>query len=474
MSFRKIALIAAAFFGSGLVILPAQDDLPSLLKTGAELEQRQEWIKATEVYTKATVAYPSQAIGFERLGDLYRKNGVFSRAADNYRKALELDPSNAQLRALLESCERAAEEQAGGVVQAATFRDLAAAVRGVQPRAVETTEAEAESIPFHINFPRNRYLIGDLNDTARRQLDEVAALLTSPEWRDRRPLIVEGHACSCGSDAANMALGRKRGEAVLGYLISKGDLQKADAAVVSMGKSKPVVASDKENLSAEACARDEAHNQNRRVIIRQAHGSAAPLVTFWYRPVGSDTLRPLTDGSVLYRKDEIRVKVQAASPLFAYVVHHGPDNAWEVLYPRGGAANAALLPADALRDGRWIPGAESGFSVRGKTGDEAAFVYLSQAPIPEFEERQKVSAVPAAPAPATAAPATPQPVTPQPATPQPAASHHAVAKPVAAPGSVVVGIDDEVRSLAAPTAFRLAGPPHALQPAATVNFKSHD
>jgi len=443
-------MVGAVLCGAGLVTLLAQDDLPSLLKAGEELEQRQEWIKATEVYTKATVAYPSQAVGFQRLGDLYRKNGVFSRAAENYRKALELTPGDEQLRALLQSSERAAKEQADGVVQAGTFRDLAAAVRSVKPQTVRTAEAEAESIPFHINFPRNKYLIGDLDDTARRQLDEVATLLTSPEWRDRRPVIVEGHACSCGTNAANLVLGRKRGEAVLEYLIAKHALRKGDGSVISMGKSNPVVASDKENLSAEACARDEAHNQNRRVIIRQANASFTPLVTFWYRPLGTETLRPLTDGSVVYRKDEIRVKIQAPNPLFAYVVHHGPDNAWEVLYPRPGLSDAALLPADARQDGHWIPGEQSGFTVRGKSGDEEALVYLSPAPIPEFEAQPKKPNVDA-----------------RPHTPQPPPQHPAPVEPV-------VGINEEVRGLAAPAAMKLSGRPRAGQPVAVVKFKSHD
>lgn len=463
MSFPKI-VVMTAFCAIGLAPLLAQDDLPSLLKAGAELEQRQEWVKAAEVYTKAATAYPTQSIPFERLGDLYRKNGVFSRAAENYRKALELTPGDEQLRALVDSCERAEKEQAGGVVQAKTFRDLSEAVRGVQRHTVSANGAEGETIPVHINFARNKYLIGDLDDTARHQLDEVAALLTSPEWRERRPVVVEGHACSCGSDAANLILGRKRAEAVLAYLVAKNALNQEDATAVSMGKSSPVVPSEHENLSAEACARDEAHNQNRRVIIRQASGSAAPLVTFWYRPVGAETMRPLTDGAVLYRKDEIRVKVQAPNPLFAYVVHHGPDNAWEVLYPRPGASDAALLPADARRDGHWIPGMESGFRVHGKSGDEEALVYLSAAPIPEFEARpKKANAVATADQAARLAPV------PTPAAHGPAQTQHpgAAVKPV-------VGIDEEVRGLSAPVVMKLAGRPHAVSPAATVKFKSHD
>ncbi len=453
MCFRKMLWVVGLCV-AGLMPAIAQEDLPAMLKAGDDLAQRQEWIKATEVYTKATVAYPSQAIGFERLGDLYRKTGVFSRAAENYRKALELAPGDERLGALLRSCERAAREQADGVVQAGTFRDLAAAVRGIQPKTVPASEGEGETIPFHINFPRNKYLIGDLDSTARRQLDEVADLLMSPEWRDRRPLIVEGHTCSCGSDAANLVLGQKRAEAVLEYLISKDALRKADATAVSMGKSNPVVASANENLSAEACARDEAHNQNRRVIIKEAHGSAAPLVTFWYRPMGAETLRPLTDGSVLYRKDEIRVKVQAPNPLFAYVVHHGPDNAWEVLYPRPGAPDAALLPADARRDGHWIPGADAGFAVQGKPGDEEALVYLSAAPIPEFEMKAKPRVV----------------NVPPPTPPHPPKTQERVDS-----SQAQVGIKEvELRSLAAPAAMKLAGPPHAGTPAAIVKFKSHD
>lgn len=450
---RILALIA--LYGTGLLVGLAQDDLGSLLKAGDDFAQNRDWIKAADAYTKATAAYPSQSAGFERLADLYRSNGLFARAAENYRKALAMSPDDQRLRALLQSTEQAASEQAAGVVRAETYRDLSAAVRNVKPTTVPA--AGAETIPVHVNFPRSKYQIGDLSEAGRRQLDEVAAVLISPEWRERRPLVVEGHTCSCGSDASNVILGRKRAEAVLEYLVAKNAVRQEDVSAVSMGRSQPVVASEHENLSADACARDEAHNQNRRVIIREAGTAAAPLVTFWYRPLGSPNPRPLTDGTVLYRNDQIQVKVQSPSPLFAYVVHHGPDNLWEVLYPRVSGRDAAMLPAEAGEDGRWIPGPESGFTVSGKPGEEEALVYLSPSRISEFEARPKARPV--------APPVPPSPDQHTPATPK--------GTPDDQPQKPVTGIDQVVRGLA-PSAIKLAGPPRAAQPAAKVKFKSRD
>jgi outer membrane protein OmpA-like peptidoglycan-associated protein len=462
MRFRRLLLLAA-LGGAGLSSLVAQEDLPGLIKAGADFEQRQEWIKATEAYTKATVAYPTQATAFERLGDLYRRNGVFSRAVENYRKALALDSGNEQLGAILRLSELAAREQTAGVVQASTFRDLADAVRTVKPETVKAEGAEAETIPVHINFRRNKYLIGDLEEAARHQLDEVATLLTSPEWRDRMPVAIEGHTCSCGGDAVNIALGRKRAQAVLEYLVANKALRPGDGSVVSMGKSNPVVAPDKENLSAEACALDEAHNQNRRVIIREARSSVAPLVTFWYKPAGNEELRPLTDGSVLYVKDEVRVKVQAHTPLYAYLVHHGPDNAWEVLYPRKGSSDAALLKPDAAKDGYWIPGGESGFPVKGKFGDEEALVYLSAAPISEFEGPDKAGNSPAKGRQGGQS------------TGKSDGTQRGPVDSGARDDRTMVGIPiTHVRGLAAAGAIKLQGPPRIATATAAVKFKTHD
>lgn len=462
MSFRKM-LVAGFLCGAGFVTLMGQDDLPSLLKAGADLEQRGEWIKAEDVYAKAAAAYPSQSIGFERLGDVFAKNGAYARAAENYRKALQVNPDNEQLRVLLQSTDLAAKEQQGGVVH----------FRTVRPETVPVAKGEPARIPVHIGFPRSKFSIGDLDETARRQLNEVAALLVSPEWRDRRPVVVEGHTCSCGSDAANLVLGRKRGEAVLEYLIAKNALRPGEGSVMSMGKSSPVIASDKENLSADACARDEAHNLNRRVIIREARGSSAPLVTFWYKPLGAEALRPLTDGSVLYRKDELRVKVEAPNPMFAYVVHHGPDNAWEVLYPRQGAKHAALLPADADSDAYWIPGKDSGFTVTGKSGDEEALVYLSPAPIPEFEAQPKPPKVP--PVVDGGEVVVRPPLPPTPPTPPHGVKPSSV---VGATGTFRSLRDDEVfNGLSASASSglpRIHGLPRGVQPVASVKFKSHD
>ena len=376
MLIRKL-LACAVLCGASLIAAP-QSDLLSLLKSGAAYEERENWRKAAEVYTQVTELYPSQAVGFERLGDVNQKNGAWAQAAENYRKALALSPGDTGLQGLIRACELAAEQEKTGVVQQTTYRDLSVAVK---TRGVSLVMSR---IPVKITFPRNKYSIQDLDETARKQLDEVAGYLLSPEWISRRPVIVEGNTCSCGSDAANLTLGKKRGEAVLAYLISKNALKPGEATVVSMGKSNPIVVPAQENLSAEVCQRDDAHNQNRRVIIKEAKTTTnSPLVTFWYRPVGSSILRPLTEGSVLGKGSEMSVKIQVPSPMYAYVVHRGPGEGWEVLYRTGKQVSNAQMEGGGA--GYWVPGEDGGFTVRGSAGVEEAMVYLSPTKIPEFE-----------------------------------------------------------------------------------------
>jgi outer membrane protein OmpA-like peptidoglycan-associated protein len=466
----RISMAAAILLSLGPTTVPAQDDLPSLLRAGAGLESRGDWLKAADVYKKAAAMYPTQSIGFEQLGILYQKNADLPAAVENYRKALEVSPGDEALRHLLEVAERAAaQEKKDGVVRAGTYRDLDSATRSVKAQTVPAFTSEPERIPVHVAFPRNRYSVGDLDATARRQLDEVAEVLKSQEWLLRRPVVIEGHTCSCGSTAANLELGRKRADAVLQYLIAKNALRPGEGTVLSMGKSSPVVPSATENLGAAECARDEAHNRNRRVIVREAGHAASPQVSFFYKSLGSSALKPLANGDTIYRNDEVRVKVQSPTPLFAYVVHHGPDNSWRVLYRRPGAAAAAPKPESSGADGYWLPGDSSGFSVRGQPGNEEALVYLSPSPIRQFEAR-----------PGPAPPVNRANVVRKPEIKDEGSAKEPESSPPPAvapsePPKPVVGINEVVVRSLAPSTLLLSGPPpRGLSPVAVVRFKSHE
>ena len=454
--------------------VPARENLDSMLQRGSALEAQGEWTRAAEVYSAAASRFSTQTAPFERLGAMYLKNAQWQLAADNYQKALDIHPGNESLARGLAAAKKATREQAAGVT-ASTFRDMEAAVkasraelapaeeasRGVVPPPVAA--AEPARIPVQIGFARNKYAVGDMDVNSRRQLDQVATLLMGDDWRTRRPLVVEGHTCSCGTDAANLALGQKRAQAVIDYLVAKKVLQPGEATARSMGSASPILTPSQLNLSAEACARDDAHNGNRRVIIREAGGSSLPVVTFWHKPFGSRDFQPLEDGTVLFRNDELNVKVQAPTPLFAYVLHQGPDKDWEVLYPRKGARENAVLPEAARGPGYWIPGRDTGFPVGGKAGQEEALVYLSTTPIPELETPNTV--VP------------PPPITGQaPVLVNSGKGQGPEPPPKPAPATAPVRIDlgSQVRGLPVPQALKVAGLPRSAQPVARVRFASRD
>jgi outer membrane protein OmpA-like peptidoglycan-associated protein len=95
----------------------------------------------------------------------------------------------------------------------------------------------------------------ELHATDKMQLDDLAARLKNANWAIGR---VEGHTDSIGSDAYNMALSKRRAEAVVSYLASKG-LDRSRATVVGLGESQPVADN----------ATEAGRAQNRRVVIKR-------------------------------------------------------------------------------------------------------------------------------------------------------------------------------------------------------------
>lgn len=74
------------------------------------------------------------------------------------------------------------------------------------------------SFDLMINFGLDS---AQLTDSARRNLDEFALALKAPQLGAFR-FAVEGHTDARGTDGHNLDLSRRRAEAVVGYLESKG------------------------------------------------------------------------------------------------------------------------------------------------------------------------------------------------------------------------------------------------------------
>lgn len=101
---------------------------------------------------------------------------------------------------------------------------------------------------------------------AQTKLDQVAEALMSTT---PRPLVVEGHTDSQGTDADNVALSQRRADAVRTYLVGKG----YDAALVTaqgIGEARPVA----ENATPEG----RANNRRVEIVVQRETASTTPTM----------------------------------------------------------------------------------------------------------------------------------------------------------------------------------------------------
>ncbi|MFN7051349.1 MAG: OmpA family protein, partial [Gemmobacter sp.] len=93
----------------------------------------------------------------------------------------------------------------------------------------------AADVPSTITFPFNS---AQLTTEARRALDHQANWMRQfPELR----FSVYGHTDLVGSEAYNRALGKRRAQAVVAYLASRGVSTTRLEALVSYGETRPVI-----------------------------------------------------------------------------------------------------------------------------------------------------------------------------------------------------------------------------------------
>ena len=105
---------------------------------------------------------------------------------------------------------------------------------------------------INFDFDSDQLLPGD-----KEILDRVAAGLMDPKWAPVR-FEVAGHTSAIGTPEYNMELSRKRAEAVVEYLVSKG-VPRNRLIARGYGEANPKYANDSEGRNW----------QNRRVELRR-------------------------------------------------------------------------------------------------------------------------------------------------------------------------------------------------------------
>ena len=129
----------------------------------------------------------------------------------------------------------------GAEVDSGTFGNATMNNSLVQTGAIDASAMMAQrfarEVPSTITFPFNS---SDLTGEARAVLDQQANWMRQfPELR----FSVYGHTDLVGGDGYNNALGKRRATAVVAYLASRGISSSRVDALVSFGKTQPVVAS---------------------------------------------------------------------------------------------------------------------------------------------------------------------------------------------------------------------------------------
>jgi len=107
---------------------------------------------------------------------------------------------------------------------------------GGQQELVALSESFRRSAPDMINFQFNSAVLGP---EAQRILDMQAS------WIARYPYVrlrIYGHTDLVGSAEYNQALGQRRANTAAAYLVSRGVARNQLEAVVSLGKTRPLIA----------------------------------------------------------------------------------------------------------------------------------------------------------------------------------------------------------------------------------------
>lgn len=100
----------------------------------------------------------------------------------------------------------------------------------------------AQEVPTTINFAFNSAALDSQSRAVLRQ--QAQWILQFPEVR----FSVYGHTDLVGSDAYNHSLGRRRAQAAVNYLVSQGIARSRLDALVSLGETQPLVATQDREL----------------------------------------------------------------------------------------------------------------------------------------------------------------------------------------------------------------------------------
>lgn len=393
---RRTMAISVLAVGWLVVSYAQQSEINSVRQAAETAARSGEWSQAASLYRSALASGSESAWAHRGLADVYRANGAWDKAAEEYDALISTAPDDNEARALSSLSHQALNEMRSGFVTAKTLGLLVAIPWSwalTATRDLGSPESPASRIPLQIPFARDRFALNSLPPQAFRQLQEAAAMIGKiymPPFR----IEIEGHTCRCGSESVNLELGRKRAEAVRQFLLDSGVARPEEITTISFGSGRPVDSLGAPSLPAGICERDEIHSRNRRVVIlvfgqtRDVQDTELDVkVSFFHRKAGATSYEVLTDGGHVQNGDEYRFRIHTETAAYAYVFHRGSSGAWDILFPKRASSESERLvnPVEADKDIS-VPTSDHGFTINGEHGTEATYVYSSREPDQHLED----------------------------------------------------------------------------------------
>jgi len=186
---------------------------------------QRNYLKATELDNKYDKAYFG-------LGDIYMVLGNVRSAISAYEKGLALIPQNKRARSSLELARIKFRSATGGKITSAEFIQVME-----ESKTKETTQGAVDGPLLRMQIRFNS-ASSQLPASAIEQLAVVGKALENPVLRGKK-FEIGGHTDAVGAPDTNLALSKRRAEAVREYLLKEFSIQPEVLMVAYYGDTRP-------------------------------------------------------------------------------------------------------------------------------------------------------------------------------------------------------------------------------------------
>ena len=202
---------------------------------GYSLERLRDYNDALRYYVTASTLDPKHAKAFFGLGDIYMVTDKAQNAVTAYEKGLSLDPGNKRAAKSLESARIKLKAQLG---ESVSSEEAATVLFAEKSKDREISPIEATILRLLILFPDKST---ELPEEGGDQLSIVGARAFTSRELKGAVFEVIGNTDDSGDAKANLAVSRKRAEAVRNFLIKNCNIEAKKLQIVAHGQTQPIV-----------------------------------------------------------------------------------------------------------------------------------------------------------------------------------------------------------------------------------------